>query len=130
MKRQVLEPMNKGKKKKGLACQDQRTKESPVERTGPEIPGTCNVAKVGLRQMRREPKSTRNEGHICPSQTHSDAAKNQMAWRATSHEQKAGTSGHPERRTIRESSWENLRLGREGFGSLRKNDKNERKPKS
>ena len=35
MKRQVLEPMNKGKKKKGLACQDQRTKESPVERTGP-----------------------------------------------------------------------------------------------
>ena len=76
--------------------------------------------------MRREPKSTRNEGQICPSQTHSDAAKNQRVWRATTYKQKAGTSGNPERRTIRESNWENLQLYREGFDSLGKNDKKER----
>ena len=73
--------------------------------------------------MRMEPKSTRNEGQICPSQTHSDAAKNQRVWRATTHKQKASTQGNPERRTIRESNWENLQLCREGFDSLGKNDK-------
>ena len=42
-------PWNRGKKEKGPACQDQRTKECPVERTRLEIPGTCGAAKVGLR---------------------------------------------------------------------------------
>ena len=49
-------PRNRGKKEKVPACQDQRTKESPVERIGPEIPGTCSVAKVGLRQLKRGTK--------------------------------------------------------------------------
>ena len=47
---------NRGKKENGLACQDQRTKESPVERTRPEIHGTCSAAKVGLRQLKRGTK--------------------------------------------------------------------------
>ena len=36
---------------------------------------------------------------------------------------RAGTLGNPERRTIKGSSWENLQPGRNGFGSLGKNDK-------
>ena len=111
-------PWNKGKKENGPARQDQRTKESPVERTRPEIPRTCSTAKVGLRQLKRGTKK-----HKKP-RTDMSFSKNQRAWRATTHEQKAGTSGNPKR--LRRSSWENLWLGRKGFGSLRENNKKER----
>ena len=60
------------------------------------ILGMCSTTKVGLRQLKRVPRNTRNEEHICPSQAPSGAAKNQKAWRVTIHEQKAGTSGNPE----------------------------------
>jgi len=39
----------------------------------------------------------------------------------------AGTSRNPERRTMKGSSWENFQPGRDGIGSLGKNDKKERK---
>ena len=42
-------PCNRRKKEKGPTHQDQRTKESPLERTKPEILGMCSTAKVGLR---------------------------------------------------------------------------------
>ena len=75
------------------------------------------------------PQNTRNKGQICPSQAPSDAAGNQKAWKVTTREQKAGTSGNPERRTIRGSTWGNLQPGRNGFGSLGKNNKKEGQPK-
>ena len=78
---------------------------------------------------KRVPRNTRNEGQICPSQAPSDAAKNHKAWRATTHEQKAGTLGNLWRRTIRRSSWKNLQPGRDGFGSLGKNNKKKGQPK-
>jgi len=71
------------------------------------------------------PQNTRNEEQICPSQAPSSAAKNQKVWRVTIHEQKAGTSGNPEKRTIRGSSLKNLHPGRDEFVSLGKNDKKE-----
>ena len=76
------------------------------------------------------PRNTRNEGRICPFQAPSDATRNQKAWRATTREQKAGTLKNAGRRTIRGSSWENLQLGRGGFGSLEKNNKKEGRPKA
>ena len=75
------------------------------------------------------PRNTRNKGQICLSQAPS-AARNQKAWRATIREQKANTSENPGRRTIRGSSKENLRPGRDGFGSLEKNNKKEGRPKA
>ena len=38
-----------------------------------------------------------------------------------------GTSRNPKRRTMKRSSWENFQPGRDGIGSLGKNDKKERK---
>ena len=58
-----------------------------------------------------------------PSQSPNDAERNQKAWRVTIHEQGTDTSGKPERRTMKGSSWENFKPGRNGIGSLRKNDK-------
>ena len=68
-------------------------------------------------------KNTRNEEHICLYQPPYDVERNQKAWRLITHEQKAGTSGNPERRTMKGSSWKNFQPGRDGIGSLRKNDK-------
>ena len=76
------------------------------------------------------PRNTRNEGQICPSQAPSDATRNQKAWRVTTREQKAGISENPGKRTIRGSNWENLQLGRDGFGSLEKNNRKEGQPKA
>ena len=76
------------------------------------------------------PRNTRNEEQICPSQAHSGVAKNQKAWRVTIHEQKAGTSGNPEWRTIRGSGWENLQPSMNGFRSIGKNDSKEGQPKA
>ena len=75
------------------------------------------------------PRNTRNEEQICPSQAPSSVVKNHKVWRVTIHEQKAGTSGNPGKRTIRGSSWENLHPGRDEFGSLGKNDKKKGQPK-
>ena len=69
------------------------------------------------------PRNTRNEGQIRPSQSPKDAERNQKAWREIIHEQRASTSGNPERRTTKGSSWENFQPGRDGISSLRKNDK-------
>ena len=48
----------------------------------------------------------------------------------TTREQKAGISENPGKRTIRGSNWENLQLGRDGFGSLEKNNRKEGQPKA
>ena len=42
MKRQALGPMKQREKRKGPACQDQRIKESPVQRTRPGSPEVAN----------------------------------------------------------------------------------------
>ena len=68
-------------------------------------------------RSRGVPRNTRNEEQICPSQVPSGATKNQKAWKVTIHEQKAGTSGNPEWRTIKGSGWENLQPSRNGFYS-------------
>ena len=72
---------------------------------------------------KRAPRNTRKEEQIRPFQSPNDAERNQKAWRVIIHEQGAGTSGNLER-SIKESSWENLQPGRNGFGSPGKNDKN------
>ena len=36
--------------------------------------------------------------------------RDQRAWEPTIHEQGAGTSGNPERRTMKEGGWENFNL--------------------
>ena len=41
----------------------------------------------------------------------------------TIHEQRAGTSRNSERKTTKGSSWEKFQPGRDGIGSLGKNDK-------
>ena len=69
------------------------------------------------------PRNTRNEEQICPSQSPNDAERNHKAWRVTIHEQGPDTSGKPERIIMKRSSWENFKPGRNGIGSLRKNDK-------
>ena len=46
-------------KEKDPTRQDQRIKESPVERTGLEIPGTCSTTKVGLRKLERGTKKNK-----------------------------------------------------------------------
>ena len=38
--------------------------------------GTCNTAKVGLRQLERVPRNTRNKEQICPFQASNGVAKN------------------------------------------------------
>ena len=76
------------------------------------------------------PRNTRNEEQIYPSQVPSGAAKNQKAWKVTIHEQKAGTLGNPEWRTIKGSGWENFQPSRNGFCLLGKNDSKERQPKA
>ena len=76
------------------------------------------------------PRNIRNAWQICPSQALSDVAKNQKVWRATTREQKVGTSGNLRRRTIKGSNWKNLQPGRDGFSSLGKNNKKERQPKA
>jgi len=68
-------------------------------------------------------RNTRNEEQIRPYQPPNDAERNQKAWRLTIHEQGAGTWGNPEKRTMKGSSWENFQPGRDGIGSLGKNDK-------
>ena len=54
------------------------------------------------------PRNTRNEEHIRPYQPSNDAERNQKAWGLTIHEQRVGTSGNLERRTMKGSSWENF----------------------
>ena len=77
-----------------------------------------------LRQFKKKaPRNTKNEGHICHSQSPSDAERKQKAWGITIYEQGASTSGNPERRTIKRSSRVNLQPSRNGFGSPGKNDK-------
>ena len=68
-------------------------------------------------------RNTRNEEQICLYQPPNDAERNQRAWGLTIHEQRANTSGNPERRTTKGSSWENFQPGRDGISSLEKNDK-------
>ena len=68
-------------------------------------------------------RNTRNKEQIRPYQPPNDAKRNQRAWGLTIHEQRTGTSGNPERRTTKGSSWENFQLGRDGISSLGKNDK-------
>ena len=134
-KGQALRPMKwreKKKKAKSPAYQDQKIKESPVGRIGS---GYLEVAR-GSRSLgratqlgwdwdssKRAPRNTKNEGQIRPSQSSCNAERNQKAWRIKIHEQGAGTSSNPERRTIKKSSRENYQPGRNGFGSPGKNDK-------
>ena len=80
--------------------------------------------------LRRVPRNIRNEEQICLSQVPSGATKNQKTWKVTIHEQKAGTSGNPEWRTIKGNGWENLQPSRNGFCSLGKNDSKERQLKA
>jgi len=119
-------------RKKSPACQDQKIKESLVGRIGP---GYLEAAKGSgssghatqlgwdWDSSKRAPRNTRGKGQIRPSQSPSDAERNQKAWRVTIHEQGVGISGNPERRTIKRSSRENLQPSRNEFGSPRKNDK-------
>ena len=72
---------------------------------------------------KRARRNTKNKGQIRPSQSSSDAERNQKVWRIIIHEQGAGTLSNPEGRTIKRSSHENLQPGRNGFGSPGKNDK-------
>ena len=101
-------------------------------RTGPRYPEAArgsgslgDAAQLGWDwdSSKRAPRNTRNEGQIRPSQPSNDEERNQKTWRVTIHEQGAGISGNPERRTIKRSSRKNLQPCKNGFSSPRKNDK-------
>ena len=73
---------------------------------------------------------SRNEEQICHSQSPNDAERNQKAWKVTIHKLGAGTSGNLGRRTAKGSSWENFQPGKDGIGSLGKNDKRKNSQKA
>ena len=109
------------------------------ERIGPGYPEAAKGSGSSGRatqlmwdwdSSRGVPRNTRNEEQICHSQVPSGVAKNQKAWKVTIHEQKVGTLGNPEWRTIKGNGWENLQPSRNGFCSLGKNDSKERQPKA
>ena len=141
MKGKALEPMKQREERKRPSPprSEDKKRKIPVERTGPrsleDVKGLGSSRHASQLKWDRDnskgvPWKTRNEGQISPSQAPSNAAKNQKAWRATTREQKAGTSSNLGRRTIRGSSWENSQPGTDGFNSLEKNNKKEGRPKA
>ena len=79
-----------------------------------------------MQQSRDEIKTAQRECQETQgtrTQLPNDARRNQKAWKLTIHEQRAGTLGNPERRTMKGSSWEDFQLGRKESAALGKNDK-------
>ena len=131
MKGQALRPMKRREERKKPSLPRSK-KGSPVERIGSRYPeatrgsrSSGHAAQLGWDRdnSKRAPRNTRNEEQIRPSQSPNDAERNQKAWRVTIHEQGVSTSGNRERRIIKGSSWENLQLDKNEFGSLGKNEK-------
>ena len=107
---------------KNLAKFSERTGSGYLEAArGSGSSGCAAQLKWDWDSSKGVPQNTRNGEQICP-QAPSGVAKNQIVWRVTIHEQKAGTSGNPEWRTIKGSVWKNLQPSRNGFCSLGKND--------
>ena len=70
----------------------------------------CSKVRVGLRQFKGDAKKHKEREQICPYQPPNDAEMNQKAWEPTNHEQGAGTSGNPKKRTMMGSGWETFNL--------------------
>ena len=56
------------------------------------------------------PRNTRNKDRYVPINHPLIQKRDQNAWVPTIHEQGAGTSGNPKRRTMKEGGWETFNL--------------------
>ena len=74
------------------------------------ILGTCNKVRVALRQFKGGAKKHKEREQMCSYQPPNDVERNQKAWELTIHEQGTGTSGNPERRTMKGNGWETFNL--------------------
>ena len=71
---------------------------------------TCSKVRVGLRQFKGDAKKHKEREQIYPYQPPNDAERNQKAQGPTTHEQGAGTSGNPKKRTMKGSGRETFNL--------------------
>ena len=73
-------------------------------------PWDVQQGQVWIKTVQGDAKKHKEREQMCPYQPPNDAEKNQKAQEPTIHEQGAGNSGNPKRRTVKGSGWETFNL--------------------